>query len=384
MNNFSSFDELAYDTKRKIKSFCDYAPKTLSRIDGILASVGIEMKRHNLVFSLDVATEWLDAFTRENKFSHNTYNRYRRIILLLDENFRGVLDGWQPFPSTKQQEPSSELFKSWIEAFREYLAASCYAEKSIYVKVSFARYFLCWMESEGKRNAEELKGSVIASYCTSPHFDGRSTAGVTSEILGLKHFIHFLEEKDIVKEGTHKACLCHCNDSRHIVTICTERQMKVLCDDYEDLPTNRRNRAVYLLALKCGLRSCDIMNLRFCDIDFEKKTIRIIQQKTKVEVIVPFDTEVSNALIGYILNERRGCDFEEVFVTACGPVRRLTHNSSFRTSPRYERSEGVEMPAHDGIHILRRTFASNLLRSGVSMPMIASALGHSEIGRAHV
>lgn len=31
---------------------------------------------------------------------------------------------------------------------------------------------------------------------------------------------------------------------------------------------------------------------------------------------------------------------------------------------------------HDGLHILRRTFASRLLENGVPLPVISAALGH--------
>lgn len=36
MNKFNTFHELAFDTKQKLLSFCDYAPKTLSRYDSIV------------------------------------------------------------------------------------------------------------------------------------------------------------------------------------------------------------------------------------------------------------------------------------------------------------------------------------------------------------
>ena len=379
MDVFNTFKELAYDTRVKIMSFCDYAPKTISRIESILELIGNEMENNHVVFSLPLANKWLDGFISENGFSHGTFLRYRRVILLLDANFNGDLKEWPYFPIKKQVQPQSSIYIEWVEMFHGYLSSSGYAEKSIYVKVSFARYFLCWLEERKVYSADMISASLVSEYCTSQHFECRMPEGISCEIIALRQFLCYLESLSIIKENIHMACLSRCNDQRRITSIYSDEQVKTLLADYEHLPTNIRNKAVYLLAVKCGLRSCDIMNLKFKDVDFENKTIRIVQQKTKVVAEVPFDTEVSNALVDYILHDRRPCDLDYIFVTVNGPVRRLTHNTSFRTSVRFKNSGDENTPEHDGIHILRRTYASNLLRSGVAVSMIASVLGHSSL-----
>ena len=89
--------------------------------------------------------------------------------------------------------------------------------------------------------------------------------------------------------------------------------------------------------------------------------------------------EVSNALVRYILEERRECGSGHVFVTVTGPARKLTHHSSFRTVTRFRETQGCDRPAHDGLHILWRTFASALLKAGAGVSEIASALGHTDM-----
>lgn len=379
MNVFNTFEELACDTKAKLMSFFDYAPKTISRIESILELIGKEMDSNRVAFSLPLANRWLDRFIRGNGYSHGTFLRYRRVILLLDANFNGDLKEWPYFPIKRQAQPQSRTYNMWVEMFHGYLSTSGYAEKSIYVKISFARYFLCWLEERKVYSADMISASLVSEYCTSQHFEDRTPEGISSEIISLRQFLCYLEGQSLISENIHMACLSRCNDQRRITSIYSDEQVKTLLADYEHLPTNIRNKAVYLLAVKCGLRSCDIMNLKFKDVDFENKTIRIVQQKTKVVVEVPFDAEVSNALVDYILNGRRPCDLDNIFVTVNGPVRRLTHNTSFRTSVRFKCSGDENAPAHDGIHILRRTYASNLLRSGVAVSMIASVLGHSSL-----
>lgn len=77
--------------------------------------------------------------------------------------------------------------------------------------------------------------------------------GVSTEIIGIRQFLRFLEDRCLIKKGIHHACFSRQNKSRRIVSNYTAKQAEILCSEYKDLPTNLRNRATYLLALKCGL-----------------------------------------------------------------------------------------------------------------------------------
>jgi len=376
MNKFNVFDELAFDTKQKLLSFCDYAPKTLSRYDSIVTMIKESMDGAEMVFSLSRIQKWLDCFIAFNHYSDYTYKRYRRILLLLNDNYIGKLDSWKVFPAVHRSIPKTADFLRTSDSYEDYLRSCEYAEKTIYIRMSFAYGFLCYLESIGIHDVKSVTTFTISDYISSAHFKNRTPNGVSTEIIGIRQFLRFLEDRYLMQKSAHHACFSRQNKSRRIVSTYTDKQVEILCSDYQDLPANLRNRAAYLLALKCGLRTCDIMDLKFKSIDFNNKTICLVQKKTKETLVIPFDTEVSNALIRYILEERRECNSDYVFVTVTGPVRRLTHNSSFRTETRFRDAGEWDKPVHDGLHILRRTFASDLLRSGVSVSLIASALGH--------
>lgn len=380
MKKFNVFDELAFDTKQKLLSFCDYAPKTLSRYDSIVEMLKEVMDGTEMVFSLSRAQKWLDCFIAFNNYSDYTYKKYRRILLLLNDNYIGELNYWKIYPSVHRLIPKSEDFLRTASGYEDYLKSCEYAEKTIYVRMSFAYGFLYYLESVGIDDVGMVTAFTVSDYISSAHFKNRAPNGVSTEIIGIRQFLRFLEDRYFIKTGIHHACFSRQNKSRRIVSTYTDKQVEILCGEYQALQTNLRNRAAYLLALKCGLRTCDIMNLKFHNINFKEKTIRLVQKKTKEALVIPFDTEVSNALIKYILEERRECSSNYVFVTVTGPVRKLTHHSSFRTETRFRESAECDKPVHDGLHILRRTFASDLLKSGIRVSLIASALGHADTG----
>lgn len=380
MNKFNTFHELAFDTKQKLLSLWDYAPKTLSRYDSIVKLFEEAMDGSEMIFSFLHIQNWLDCFIAFNNYRDYTYKRYRRVLLLLNDNYIGEADSWRIFPSVHRPVPESADLLAVSNAYEDYLQSCEYAEKTIYIRMSFACRFLCCLESAGIRDIGAVTAFTVSEYISSGHFKNRAPNGVSTEIIGIRQFLRFLESRHFIKEDIHHACFSRQNTSRRIVSTYTDKQTEILCREHRELLTNLRNRTAYLLALKCGLRTCDIMNLKFENIDFNNKTIRLVQKKTKEVLVIPFDVEVSNALVRYILEERRECSSGHVFVTVTGPARKLTHHSSFRTLARFRDAQGCDRPAHDGLHILRRTFASALLKAGAGVSQIASALGHTDMG----
>ncbi len=142
MRKFNDFDELAFDTKQKLLSFCDYAPKTLSRYDSIVEMLKKAMEGSERVFSLPHIQKWLDCFIAFNNYSDYTYKKYRRIILLLNDNYIGELNSWKIFPSVHRPIPESANFLRTANTYEDYLGSCEYAEKTIYIRMMFAYNFL--------------------------------------------------------------------------------------------------------------------------------------------------------------------------------------------------------------------------------------------------
>ena len=77
--------------------------------------------------------------------------------------------------------------------------------------------------------------------------------------------------------------------------------------------SGKRNYAIMILGAQLGLRACDIVNLKFCDIDWVAGEIRITQSKTNKTVILPLTEGVGEALKDYILNARPQSSEKNIF-----------------------------------------------------------------------
>jgi integrase len=138
-----------------------------------------------------------------------------------------------------------------------------------------------------------------------------------------------------------------------------------------------RNAAMTMLALRMGFRSIDICNLRLSDICWKSRTISIVQRKTGAPLTLPFPVEVGNLLARYITEARRECDEPNLFITLRHPYTRLASRHCCYESSLAVLGRKTTQTEVRGLHVARRTFASNLLRAGNPVSTISATLGHT-------
>ena len=285
MIHFNSFDELASNTRCKVTSFCNYSTKYLSRYDAIVKLLSKVMNDNRVIYSPKLATEWVNNLISSNGYGDSTRWRYTRVVNLFNSNWNGELESWRIYPTVFRLSPHNITFKEAVNDFEDFLISEGYEKKTISLRVFSANQFLSWTESNGYSSFDELNPIVISNYLSSKHFQNRESSGVSTEVIGLKKFLVYLEDKGRLKETCHNACLSRKNISKRIVTIYNDEQVKELFTPLPNSLANLRNKAIFMLAVKCGLRSSDIMNLKFENIDFDNKRLNLIQHKTKEHLV---------------------------------------------------------------------------------------------------
>lgn len=239
-----------------------------------------------------------------------------------------------------------------------------------------ARRLLLYLEDVGICKFSAVQNQDILKYFKTDRFKDRNLKSIQTEVCSLKKFLLFVAEAGYTECRTLHCALPKIRHScEKIITTIDKQIEEDLLEDEADSLVNKRDQAVLLLALNTGLRGCDIRALKFGDIDWEKQIIHIRQKKTDVDIEIPIDSATQNAVIDYILNERRQCDQEYIFLTAIGPAQKLARRH-YRMKYRTQGTDSYDRLPHDGLHIYRRTFASRLLQSGTPLPLISEMLGH--------
>lgn len=239
--------------------------------------------------------------------------------------------------------------------------------------------FFNYMNEKGMKSLSDISAIDLKNWhIASEHSSVRARNLYTSQ---LRIFFEHLSDNGLIVPTLPLALTCQCASRTSIVEVLSIEQLEKIeyyrCHALK--PMELRDVAIVLLGLRMGIRSVDICKLRIPDIAWKKQTISFIQQKTGVFVELPMPTEVGNSLYRYIMEGRpTNQNSNQVFLSHMPPYHGLKGTAAIRRSMLHIfANSGINEPK--GFHITRRTFASNMLRSGSSASLIASALGHAGI-----
>lgn len=123
-----------------------------------------------------------------------------------------------------------------------------------------------------------------------------------------------------------------------------------------------------------GLRISEALNLTLNDVDFEKKIIHVINGKGGKNRNVPMPESLANELMIYKDTKRPNVNTSYFFaLKKTGKVSQQYVNRELKIA-----TEKAGISKNVSAHILRHSYASALVKKGVSLPIIAKLLGHSD------
>jgi len=138
-----------------------------------------------------------------------------------------------------------------------------------------------------------------------------------------------------------------------------------------------RDLAIVGLMLLQGLRSAEVLDLNPDDVLSSEGQLRVRGKGSKLRFL-PLAPETIQLLDHYMRLERPNPCSAALFVSLKGPARaqRMTP-AGLRSLFRYHRrTTGIKLA---NPHRFRHTFASDMVRAGVSLPALMRLMGHSDI-----
>jgi site-specific recombinase XerD len=138
-----------------------------------------------------------------------------------------------------------------------------------------------------------------------------------------------------------------------------------------------RDRTMFLLMLRCGLRVSEVSSLAWSALDFAQGTVRIDHSKGQVDRVVYLAPDVTKALRQW--QRLQGTAPRYVFpsrVTRKGGLP-LSARQIQNCMTRYLKLAGISKPYSP--HSLRHTFATQLLNAGASLEVVKELMGHRSL-----
>lgn len=186
------------------------------------------------------------------------------------------------------------------------------------------------------------------------------------------------------------------------IRVYSKDEMDALCDaalaTYSNGKRVYRLGAVVVLDLNTGLRSAELLGLKWSDIDFKNRELsvsntrvlvktRTEKSKTKYCAITQDSAKTHNSIRTIYLNDA-ACMALQILFEATGKFEYVMSNSD--GDPLYPRyldalfrkiavAAGLPDDRIFGLHALRHTFASQLFASGTDVKTVSEILGHSDV-----
>lgn len=124
-----------------------------------------------------------------------------------------------------------------------------------------------------------------------------------------------------------------------------------------------------------GLRVSEAVNLDIIDVKLDYGIISVIGGKGDKDRVIPINDKLHNILTDYIENIRPEVDSNRFFCTKkTGKLSTQYINVSLRKA-----TTSLNWDKTISAHILRHSFASNLILHNVPLPAVQKLLGHSDL-----
>jgi site-specific recombinase XerD len=144
-----------------------------------------------------------------------------------------------------------------------------------------------------------------------------------------------------------------------------------------------RNQSLIMLFFTSGLRLEELKSIQLKDIDFSKKTIKVVGKGSK-ERLANFDSDTKDLMIEYLTS------LEKYPLVKTNFNNNLFVDEKNKNLSRYNIQYLVMKNLRTltlnsyGPHVLRHSFATHLLNSGVGLSAIKSLLGHENLASTQI
>ena len=286
---------------------------------------------------------------------------------------------WKRVPSTRFPVPT--IYRDIFDSFQKVLSKSL-RPSTLRVEASPVKHFLCYLYRNGMHDLYALTDAVVWDFV---HLiKPRYPACMGRVLRALKKFLSHLQAHNIVKLDVERFLVAPAAPRKKILPCLSADEIfnifsVINCKSAKGI----RDYAVFLLALRLGLRASDIVNMKMSDIDWRNNSIYITQQKTATSIVLPLPADVGNAIAKYILEARPKVDSPYLFLRTTKlllstPLSTSAFNKYLR---QYMSMAGVVRKGWDGksFHSLRRTAGTNMLKAGAPLLTISQVLGHKNI-----
>jgi len=369
----------------------NYSPHTINRYrqcyDGLLKytrergikdySVSIGLEFINYKFGLKIE----DMYCRQ---PINASSFLRALQVLWDYLEYGRISFKKR--SSKKPFKCPVQFTKEYKAFREICILRGYSPRTNTSIFYTLQKFLIFLDDQTVDSSNGITGPHLIKFISS--YSKNNTSTIATIVSILRNYITFLHQENYMIADI-SGCLPKVRIMRDafIPSVWKGGDVKKLLSAIDRKnPTGKRDYATILLVVRLGLRVGDIRSLKMEDLNWDRKLLTIVTQKTRQPLELPLLEDIGWAIIDYLKNGRPQTMSDNLFIRHNAPYNGFSDGNSLdKMLSGYMNKAGILMRGQKhGLHSLRSTLASLMLEKGTPLPVISEALGHQNINTTSI
>lgn len=243
------------------------------------------------------------------------------------------------------------------------------------------KIFLDFLHSRKARTLDQIQAVDLSDFVSCrDHLQPKTVARIVSD---LRSFLRFLTMREILpKDLSAELPTVRVATDATIPSVWDqELVVRLLTAVDRSSAKGKRDYAILLLASRLGLRAGDIRTLTLDQIHWQDSSIELTQSKTGTLLRLPLTNEVGEALIDYLTSGRPRTAHREVFLKVNPPYDPFKARNLYHIITYWRQLAGIRFrtPQKRGLHSLRHSLATRLLKNGTPLTTIAAILGHATV-----
>jgi site-specific recombinase XerD len=346
-----------------------YRSGTLINYRRTLASVEHFMKEKQFKdYTEEIGEAFLADRIDHEHIAHSRQRSIRTILRRLNELYSGT-EYHLNKPAASVQIPAQ--YTRLLEDYLSVCTRLGNKKGTIFAKRSFCGRFLSFLLNAGCEEILNINTNYICSACL--RFTNKDAFAV------VKSFLRYLYERDLANFD-YSGIVPKYRKPKVLPTTYTHEEIRRLENAInQNSKAGKRDSAILLLATRLGMRSGDIVRLSFENIDFERGTICLTQNKTDQPLSLPLLPEIKEAILEYVWKARPPIENKFLFLRENAPFERITTSAMRLMLTGYFKAAGIDISSkRHGPHALRSSLASSMINSDVPYEVVRKLLGHAD------
>ena len=223
--------------------------------------------------------------------------------------------------------------------------------------------------------AGSITKDTIRAFIEYRYDEGLSRSSIQRTLATLKSFFKFLHNRDIIP-GNPAASVAFPKRERKLPHFLTVKQVNTLLDFPLEKFIDFRDRALLELFYSSGARVSELVTADYSDCDLKNAALRV-WGKGSVERFVFLTGDSVDTMEQYLVERKKkfGSITEPLFVNNRG--ERITQRGIFYTLEK--RAGQVGFPGKLTPHMLRHSFATEMMNQGADLRAVQEMLGHRSL-----